>query len=311
MVEQASGRDAYGKALLTLGELNDKVVVLDADLSCSTRTAWFAKEYPHRFFNAGIAEQNCVGMASGLAMAGKIPFVSSFAVFLSGRAWEQIRNGVAYPNLNVKLAATHAGLTVGEDGATHQALEDVAIMRSIPNMNVLVPADAIEARQMILSASEEYGPFYIRMSRSETPVVYDDNYKYTFKRAHLLMEGTDVCICAMGIMVHEAVIAANILKNQGIKASVLNVSTIKPIDESSIIQQAKQTGAVVTAEEHSIYGGLGSAVSEVLAKNFPVPMEFVGVDYFGESGNSDALLKKFNLSSDEIVSRVKKVLKRK
>ncbi|MBP3401393.1 MAG: transketolase family protein, partial [Selenomonadales bacterium] len=259
-------REAYGEALRELGGQNENIVVLDADLSGSTKTAMFKKEYPTRFFNAGIAEQSMIGTAAGLAAAGKTAFASTFAVFATGRAFEQIRNSVCYPKLNVKVAATHAGLTVGEDGATHQAIEDVAIMRALPNMTVLVPADAAEAKAVVRWAAEYNGPVYIRLGRSGVPDVFDETYEFKFGKAVTLKEGTDVTLIGMGIMTAAALEAADMLAEEGISAAVINMSTIKPIDEEAIIAAAQATGAIVTCEEHNIIGGLGSAVAEVLAE---------------------------------------------
>lgn len=309
MTKKVATREAYGQALLELGEKNKNVVVLDADLSKSTKTAGFGKEYPERFFNVGIAEQNLIGTAVGLATTGKIPFASTFAMFATGRAFEIIRNSVAYPKVNVKIAATHAGLTVGEDGASHQALEDISIMRSIPNMVVINPADAIEAKAAIIKMAEYEGPAYIRLGRSKVPVIYDEsNYKFELGKGKTLKEGNDVTIIASGITVSMAIEASEILKEQGIDARVIDIHTIKPIDKEIIIKAAKETGAIVTAEEHNIIGGLGSAVAEVIVENSPVPMARVGVnDTFGESGNGEELLKKYQITADAIVEKAKKI----
>ncbi len=313
MTEMAAPRDYYGKALVELGKKNENVVVLDADLSSSTRTSMFAKAYPERFFNIGIAEQNLIGIAAGLANLGKVVFASSFAMFISGRAWDQVRNSVVYPKLNVKIAATHAGITVGEDGATHQALEDIAIMRVLPSLNVLVPADAIEAFQMIKYAAATPGPFYIRMSRGATPLVFkDSDYIFELGKSKILVEGKDVAIIASGIMVDVALKAAAELKKENIAATVVNLSSIKPIDVETIVKVAKATGCVVSAEEHSVYAGVGSAVAEVLALNYPVPMEMVAVQgVFGESGKPEELLDKHNLNVNGILEKVRKVVARK
>ncbi len=305
-------RDAYGKALVKLGQINDKVVVLDADLSKSTKTYDFGKEFPNRFFNMGIAEQNLIGAACGFATAGKIPFASSFAMFATGRAFEIIRNSVCYPKLNVKVCATHAGLTVGEDGASHESVEDISIMRSIPNMTVLVPADGVEAEQMIIEVANTYGPMYVRLGRSAVPTIFDENYKFQIGKGAVIKEGTDVAIIACGIMVNEAIIAAKELEAEGINAKVINMSTIKPIDKELIISAAKETKAIVTAEEHSIIGGLGSAVSEVVAEEYPVIVRKVGVkDVFGESGTPQALLEKYGLTAKEIVVAAKDAISKK
>ena len=288
-------RDAYGKALVKLGQINDNVVVLDADLSKSTKTNDFCKAFPNRFFNMGIAEQNLIGAACGFATAGKIPFASSFAMFATGRAFEVIRNSVAYPKLNVKICATHAGLTVGEDGASHESIEDMAIMRAIPNMTVLVPADGVEAEQMILEAAKFNGPMYVRLGRSAVPTIFDENYKFQIGKGNVVRQGNDVSI-----------------KSEGINARVINMSTIKPIDRELIINAAKETGAIVTAEEHSIIGGLGSAISEVVSEECPVVVKKVGVkDTFGESGTPAELLKKYGLTAEDIVNSVKEAIAKK
>lgn len=305
-------RDAYGKALVKLGQINDNVVVLDADLSKSTKTNDFCKAFPSRFFNMGIAEQNLIGAACGFATAGKIPFTSSFAMFATGRAFEVIRNSVAYPKLNVKICATHAGLTVGEDGASHESIEDMAIMRAIPNMTVLVPADGVEAEQMILEAAKFNGPMYVRLGRSAVPTIFDENYKFQIGKGNVVRQGNDVSIIACGIMVNEAILAHEALKSEGINARVINMSTIKPIDRELIITAAKETGAIVTAEEHSIIGGLGSAVSEVVSEECPVVVKKVGVkDTFGESGTPAELLKKYGLTAEDIVNSVKEAIAKK
>lgn len=305
-------RDAYGQALAELGALNDKVVVLDADLSKSTKTNDFKKVYPERFFNMGIAEQNLLGTAAGFAAAGKIPFASSFAVFAVGRAYDQIRNSIAYPKLNVKIAATHAGLTVGEDGGSHQMLEDIALMRALPNMTVIVPADGVETKQVIMAAAEYVGPVYIRLGRPKVPVLFDETYKFEIGKGVVLKEGTDVTLVATGIMVSKAAEAAEALAAEGISAAVVNISTIKPLDNALITEMAQKTGAVVTCEEHNIYGGLGSAVAEVLVENCPVPMARVGVeDSFGESGLPDQLLEKYGLTAANIADKAKAVIARK
>ena len=302
-------RDAYGNALKELGGINEDVIVLDADLSGSTKTAIFQKEYPNRFFNVGIAEQNLIGTAAGLATVGKVPFASTFAMFATGRSFEIIRNSVCYPKLNVKIAATHAGLTVGEDGATHQALEDISIMRSLPNMIVLNPADAVETRQCILKAAEYNGPVYIRLGRSGVPVIFDESYEFEIGKAKELKEGTDVTIIATGIMVSKALEASEELAKQNISARVINMSTIKPIDGDIIIKAAKETKGIVTAEEHSIIGGLGSAVAEVVVENHPTKVIRIGtMDTFGESGNGNDLLEKYGLTVKNIIKKCKEIL---
>lgn len=312
MADKMATRDAYGKALLVLGSENSNVVVLDADLSKSTKTADFGKKYPERFFNMGIAESNLLGTAAGLAAAGKIPFASTFAIFAVGRAFEQIRNSIAYPKLNVKIAATHAGITVGEDGGSHQAIEDVAIMRAVPNMVVLVPADGEETRQVILAAAKYNGPVYIRMGRLEVPLLFGEDYRFEIGKANVLKEGTDVAIMANGVMVSMALEAADLLAAEGISVSVVNVASVKPLDEETIVRIAKQTKAVVTAEEHNIIGGLGSAIAEVLGEKQPTPMVRVGLkDTFGESGRPQELLEKYGLTKGDLVKAVHEVLVKK
>jgi len=313
MTKKIATRDAYGAALLELGEKNPAVVVLDADLSKSTKTYDFGQKYPHRFFNMGIAEQNMMGTAAGLAAAGKIAFASTFAVFGTGRVYDQIRNSIAYPQLNVKIGATHAGLTVGEDGASHQMLEDIALMRSLPNMTVFVPADGVETRAAVLAAAKMDGPVYIRMGRSEVPVLHDEaSFNFVPGKAVTLREGKDAAIVACGIMVSAALEAAEQLAGQGIDVLVLDMHTIKPLDVEALVAAARATGVVVTAEEHSINGGLGSAVAEALGENYPVPLKRVGVrDTFGESGKPQALLEKYGLTAADLVRAVQEVLQRK
>ena len=303
-------REAYGEALKFLAANNPDVVVLDADLSGSTKTSEFKKVSPERFFNVGIAEQNLIGTAAGMAIAGKIPFASSFAMFAAGRAFEIIRNTVAYPKLNVKIAATHAGLTVGEDGASHQAIEDISLMRSIPNMTVINPADCIEAEQAVIKAAEYVGPVYIRLGRMAVEDVYDGTYQFEIGKGVELKKGNDVTIIATGIMVQKSLEAAKLLSEEGIDARVINIHTIKPIDKDIIIKAAIETKAIVTAEEHSIIGGLGSAVLEVLSDEYPVPVKRIGVlDTFGESGKPADLLKKYFLTQENIADTCKKVIK--
>ena len=305
-------RDAYGQALAELGALNDKVVVLDADLSKSTKTNDFKKVFPERFFNMGIAEQNLLGTAAGFAAEGKIPFASSFAVFAVGRAYDHIRNSNAYPKLNVKIAATHAGLTVGEDGGSHQMLEDIALMRALPNMTVIVPADGVETKQVIMAAAAYDGPVYIRLGRPKVPVLFDESYQFEIGKGVVLKDGADVTLVATGIMVSKAMEAAEALAADGISAAGVNISTIKPLDQQLIIEMAQKTGAMVTCEEHNIYGGLGSAVAEVLVEHCPVPMARVGVeDSFGESGLPDQLLEKYGLTAANIADKAKAVIGRK
>lgn len=306
-------REAYGKALVELGRENKDVVVLDADLSKSTKTAEFAKEFPERFFDMGIAEADLMTTAAGLSTCGKIPFASTFAMFASGRAFEQIRNSICYPDLNVKIAATHAGITVGEDGASHQSVEDVSLMRSIPNMTVICPCDDVETKAAIKAVSIFKGPVYIRLGRLAVPTVNDPgSYKFEIGKAIKLRDGSDVSIFACGVMVNEAIKAAEELERNGISAEVINIHTIKPIDTDAIINSAKKTGAVITCEEHSIIGGLGSAVCEVLAENYPVPVKRVGImDLFGESGKPLELMKEYGLTDLNIVSAAKEVISKK
>ena len=309
MSNKIATREAYGKALVKLGKINDDVVVLDADLSKSTKTNDFYKAYPDRFFNMGIAEQNLVGAACGFAAAGKIPFASTFAMFATGRAFEIIRNSACYPKLNVKICATHAGITVGEDGGSHQSVEDISLMRSIPNMTVLVPADGVEAEKMIFAAAEYNGPMYVRLGRSAVPTLFDENYNFEIGKGVVLKEGNYATIIACGMMVNEALIAADMLKEENINVRVINMSTIKPIDTELIIKAAKETKAIVTAEEHSIIGGLGSAVSEVVSENHPVKVKKVGLnDCFGESGTPGELLEKYGLTAKNIVAKVKEAI---
>ena len=310
MENKIATREAYGKALVKLSNLNDKVVVLDADLSKSTKTAEFKAVAPERFINMGIAEGNMMGVAAGLATCGKIPFASSFAMFAAGRAFEQIRNSICYPKLNVKVCATHAGLTVGEDGATHQSVEDISLMRSIPNMVVINPADAVETEAAILAIADYDGPCYVRLGRLAVETINDENnYKFELGKGITLAEGKDVTIVATGMMVQLALEAKEELAKEGINAKVINIHTIKPIDNELLINAAKETGAVVTAEEHSIIGGLGSAVSEVLAEAYPVPVVKVGIkDTFGESGKPDQLLKKYGLTVESIVDNAKRAI---
>lgn len=305
-------RDAYGEVLQEIGATHPQVVVLDADLSSSTKTNQFKKVFPERHFNCGIAEQNMIGVAAGLAAAGKIPFASTFAMFAAGRAYEQIRNSVCYPCLNVKVAVTHSGLTVGEDGATHQMLEDISLMRTLPNMTVTVPADAAETKAIIRWATDYYGPVYVRMGRAKVEDVMPENCQFTPGKSTQLVDGQDVTLIACGVMVAAAMQAAEKLVAEGISARVINMSSIKPIDKEAIIKAARETGCLVTCEEHSIIGGLGSAVAEVVVNELPVPIEFVGVrDSFGESGTPAALLAKYGLTDNDIAAAAKRVVERK
>lgn len=309
-MSKTATREAYGKALAALGQKNEKIVVLDADLSKSTKTADFKKVCPDRFINMGIAEGNMMTVAAGMSTCGKIPFVSTFAIFASGRAFEQIRNSICYPKLNVKICATHAGLTVGEDGASHQSVEDISLMRSIPNMTVICPSDSVETEAAINAVAEYNGPCYVRLGRSAVSVINDrEDYRFQIGKAVTLREGKDAAIIATGIMVEAALEAYNILAEEGIKVKVINVHTIKPIDEQAVINAARETGVVITAEEHSIIGGLGSAVCEVLSENHPVPVVRVGIkDTFGESGKPAELLNAYGLTAENIAKSVKKGL---
>jgi len=312
MPEEVAMREAYGKTLVELGKENKDVVVLDADLSKSTMTTFFAKEFPERFFDCGIAEQNMVGIAAGLASSGKIPFASTFAVFVPGRCFDQIRVSIASPRLNVKLVVTHGGITVGEDGSSHQAVEDLSLALSLPGFTVIVPADAIETAQAVRTAASSTGPFYIRLARLKTPLVYKDDYRFKLGKAVMMRPGKDATIIAIGIMVASALEAADNLKKQGIDCGVLNISTLKPIDEATIIKAATDTGAIVTAEEHLEHGGLGSIVSQIVVKHQPVPMEFVAIkDTYAESGKPAELLEKYGLTAKDIEQAVHTVLKRK
>ena len=295
-------RAAYGHALKTEVYKNPNVVVLEADLGNATKSNAFKEVAPERYFNMGISEQDLIGTAAGFAAAGKIPLASTFAVFATGRAFEQVRNSVCYPKLNVKICATHAGLTVGADGGSHQAIEDISLMRTLPNMTVINPADAKEAEAAVLAAIDYQGPVYIRLGRAETKDIHDDSYHFEWGKAEVLRQGSDVSIFATGIMTAKALDAAETLAKRGIQAEVINVHTIKPLDEETVIASAKKTGKVVTAEEHSIIGGLGSAVAEVLARQCPTKQVFVGVqDSFGESGSPDDLLEKYGLTAEAIV----------
>jgi len=309
MPELIATRDAYGQALAELGGENPNVVVLDADLSKSTKTAEFGKKYPDRFFNVGIAEANMVGMAAGLARTGKIPFVSTFAIFGTGRVYDQVRNAVTYPHLNVKLALSHAGVTLGEDGASHQMIEDLALMRALPGMTVVVPADATETKKAVKVLAAMNGPAYLRLGRPPVPVLFDDGYQFQIGKAPRLRDGKDVAILACGVLVGEAMQAAEQLEKEGVSVLVLNVSTIKPLDEEAVVAAARQCGCVVTAEEHNVMGGLGSAVAETLARRLPTPMRLIGVqDTFGESGKPDELLEKYGLKAHHIVDAARDVM---
>jgi len=306
---EVATRDAYGETLLDLGKKRKDVVVLDADLSASTKTGTFAKAFPERFFNMGISEQDMIGTASGLSLTGKLPFASTFAVFETGRAWEQIRQTISYSNLNVKLVATHSGITVAEDGASHQAIEDIALMRVLPNMTVIVPADGIETKRVIEAIADYYGPVYVRLGRSKVPVIMPEDYKFGIGKAYTFRLGKDVNIIASGIMVSISLKAMEILKEEGIDAGVINMSTVKPLDNDTVLMAAKASEFIVTAEEHSIIGGLGGAVCEFLSENYPIPVKRVGIrDTFGCSGTSDELMKLYGLTPDDIVKTIKEAL---
>lgn len=311
-MSEVSLREAYGKTLVELGKENRDIVVLDADLSRSTMTYLFAKEFPDRFFDCGIAEQNMVTIAAGLAASGKIPFASTFAVFAPGRSFDQIRMSIAYSQHNVKLVSTHGGISVGEDGASHHSIEDLSLICSLPNFTVIVPADAIETAQAVRAAAATEGPFYIRLCRPKLPLVYDESYRFKLGRAVTLRQGRDATIIAIGIMVSPALEAADSLKQQGLNCRVLNMPTLKPIDEPAIVKAASETGAIVTAEDHLEHGGLGSIVSQVAARNHPVPMEFVAVkDTFAKSGSAEELLQRYGLTAQDIEQAVRRAIKKK
>lgn len=309
MADKMAAREAYGKTLIELGKTHPELVVMDADLSGSTKTAGFAKAYPDRFFNMGIAEQNMYGAAAGLALSGKTVCASTFAMFAAGRAFEIIRNSIGYTRANVKICATHAGITVGEDGASHQTFEDIALMRTIPGMTVINPSDGVSAARLLTQAVEMDGPCYIRLGRAAVPVFYGDDDEIILGRANTVRDGKDVTVIATGIMVSDAVEAAGRLAEEGIDVRVIDIHTVKPLDEETIIRAAQETKAIVTAEEHSVIGGLGSAVAEVVVKNAPVKMAMVGQhDTYGESGKPDELRKKYGMTAADIVAAVKSVL---
>jgi transketolase len=311
-VIKTATRDAYGKALVELGEKNKNVVVLDADLAAATKTGAFKKAFPERFFDTGIAESNMMSLAGGLATTGFTVFASTFAMFAAGRAFEQVRNTIGYPHLNVKIGATHAGISVGEDGASHQCCEDIALMRSIPGMVIINPADDIEARAAVFAAAEHDGPVYMRFGRLAVPRVFDENYKFEIGKAVTLKEGTDVTIIATGLMVNEAIEAAKTLEAEGVSVELINMHTIKPLDKEAVVKAAKKTGCIVTAEEHNIIGGLGSAVAEAVAEECPVPVIRVGVnDEFGKSGPAVELLHLYGLDAENIVAKAKIAISKK
>lgn len=310
-VKKIATRESYGNALVELGAEHEKIVVLDADLAAATKTGMFKKAYPDRFIDCGIAEQNMMGVAAGLAAAGKVPFASSFAMFAAGRAFEQVRNSIGYPHLNVKIGATHAGISVGEDGATHQCNEDIALMRTIPGMTVICPSDDVEARAAVKAAYEHDGPVYMRFGRLAVPVINDrPDYKFELGKGVVLREGKDVTVIATGLCVAASLEAADLLAAEGIDAKVINIHTIKPLDEELVAAAAKETGKVVTVEEHSVIGGLGSAVCDALCARYPVPVLKIGInDVFGESGPALELLKKYGLDGEGIFRRIKDFVK--
>lgn len=305
--EKKSIRSTFGKTLAGLGKINHDIVVMDADLACSTQTQIFAKEFPERFFDCGIAEQDMIATAAGLAAAGKIPFVSSFAMFATGRTYDQIRNSVCYPEFNVKIVGTHGGVTVGEDGASHQALEDISLMRSIPNMTVIVPADCRECEEVIKFAAENYGPMYIRIPRTNVCDIFPQDYKFDFCTVDVMQEGTDVTVITNGETLAEVILAAEILEKQGYSLQIINAPVVKPLDGATIIDSVKKTKFVITVENHSIIGGLGSAVCELLAEYYPVPVHRLGVnDTFGQSGKADFLLDYYGLTAEKLVISIKR-----
>ncbi len=311
-VKKIATREGYGEMLIELADQYDNLIVMDADLAGATKTGMFKKAHPERFFNAGIAEGNMMCVAAGLAASGKLVFASSFAMFAAGRAFEQIRNSIGYPGMNVKIGATHAGISVGEDGASHQCCEDIALMRTIPGMTIINPADYYEAKKAVAAAAAMHGPVYMRFGRLAVPTVFDDDYKFEIGKANVLKDGTDVTIIATGLMVNEALMAYDMLAAEGISARIINMATIKPIDREAVIAAAKDTGVIVTAEEHSIIGGLGSAVTEVVCETVPVPVIRVGVeDTYGRSGPAVELLKVYGLSAENIVKKAKEAVARK
>ncbi len=309
MADKIATREAYGKALSELGDKYKNIIVLDADLSKSTKTDLFKAKFPERFINCGIAESNMMSVAAGIASCGNIVFASTFAMFAAGRAFEQVRNSIGYPHLNVKIGASHAGITVGEDGASHQCIEDIALMRSIPGMVVINPCDATSTKKLVEEVVKYYGPVYLRLGRLAVEVVYDDNVKFEIGKSITIKDGNDVTIIATGLMVQEALKAHDILKEKGISARVIDMHTIKPIDRDAIIKAAKETKGIVSCEEHNIHGGLGSAIAEVLCETFPAKMKIIGIkDEFGRSGEPKALMKKYGITADDIVNGVLDVL---
>ena len=311
-IAEASTRETYGKTLVQLGKQNKDIVVLDADLSPSTMTSFFAREFPERFFNCGLQEQNMIAMAAGLAVSGKTVFASTFAVFVVCRCFDQLRLCISQPNLDVKIVATHGGITVGEDGASHQAIEDLALCCALPSFTVVVPADATETAEAIKTASINHGPFYVRLSRSKTPIVYPERYHFTLGKAVTMRQGTDATVIAAGIMVAKALQASDVLAKQGIDCRVINMHTLKPLDEAIIVKAASETGAIVVAEEHLAQGGLGSRVAQTITREKPVPMEFVNIgDRYASSGKADELLQRYGLTTRDIEESVKAVVRRK
>ena len=312
MPQEVSMRETYGKTLVELGGENPDIVVLDADLSPSTMTRFFAREFPSRFFNCGIAEQNMVSIAAGLAASGKIPFASTFAVFAPGRCFDQLRMSVAQPVRNVKLVSTHGGISVGEDGTSHHCIEDLALAGSLPGFTIIVPADAIEAAQAVRTAAASQGPFYIRLCRPKTPLVYNEDYRFSLGEAVTMRQGKDATVIAIGIMVAAALEAAENLGREGVDCRVLNMPTLKPIDEGAIIKAAAETGAIVTAEEHLGHGGLGSIIAQVIARHQPVPMEFIALkNTYAKSGKATELFQRYGLTTKDIEQAVRRVIKRK
>jgi len=311
-VEMLPIRDGYGHGLVELGSKNKNIIVLGADLTESTRTNWFLDKYPEQFFDIGIAEQNMMGIAAGLSLTGKIPFVSTYGVFCTGRAWDQLRTTVCYANLNVKIGSAHGGISVGADGATHQALEDVTLARVLPNMTVIIPTDAIEAKKATIDSTKINGPVFVRFGREKVPVITTEDTPFKVGKAEVYKDGKDVAVIACGVMVYEALIAAKKLEEEGISVRVINCHTVKPIDKKTLVNAAKECGAIVTAEEHQILAGFGSAVAEVIVQNHPVPMKMIGViDRFGESGSPDDLMKAFGLTHKEIAEACREIVKLK
>jgi len=311
-VKKASTRDGFGDALHVLGEKNPNVVVLSGDLCYSTKANVFKEKFPDRFFEIGIAEANMVGIAAGLSNTGKIPFISTFGVFAAGRVWDQIRMSVCYSNYNVKIAATHCGLFVGGDGTSHQSLEDIALTRLLPNMKVIVPCDAVEAKKATLATAEIYGPVFIRLGREKAPIITTEDTPFKIGNAKIFREGSDISVVACGSMVYEALIAAHILEKDGIDVRVINNHTVKPMDEKTIIKAAKDTGVVVTVEEHQTMAGMGSAVAEIVSQEYPVPIKMVGImDRFGESGHPDNLKRKFGLTTEDVTRIIRDTFYRK